>query len=122
MIRTTSQHPEVKFTANGVLYASKQVINELARNAMESILESTLEMYADDNEEEISRSSIEKDIEASLRNRTLEFLEDAISDYKNCLLAAVRSATFTAKVRGLDYARNGDIEDIKIDFNYTPAV
>jgi hypothetical protein len=115
-IRQTAPVTEVTFTASNVLCPTTQVVHALARNAMESILDTTLEMCAEDSTQ--SRVSIEADIDAMLRERTLEFVNSAVNDYKKSLIDAVNSAEFTVKVRGIDYSCTGLIEDIKVDFSF----
>jgi hypothetical protein len=122
-IRTINNHPDITFTANTVLFATKHVIDALARTALEDTIEANLDMYvdADISDGEATRESIQKDLNERMRAATLTFLEDALTDYKRCMLAAVSKAVFEIKVRGLDYSSDGRITDIKLDFSYTPA-
>ena len=115
-IRTTSCKPDVKFTEHNILCATRGMINAIACAAMEQNIESALDIYADG-----TRQSIESDLGSLLRGSTLEFLENTIEDLKKSLLAAVAAAEFTVKVRGLDYSSSGTLDDIKIDFHFTPA-
>ena len=100
----------------GVLYSQPESIRRLAIMMMVNAAEANTDMVYDCLEEYESKQEIENAFQA-LNEVALDMLEDHIADLRRSLESFLRSAKVTAKVRRLDYDKEGKLSDIMLDLD-----
>lgn len=100
----------------GVLYSQPESIRRLAIMMMVNAAEANTDMVYDCLEEYESKQEIENAFQA-LNEQALDMLEDHIADLRRSLESFLRSAKVTAKVRRLDYTKEGKLEEITLDID-----
>ena len=100
----------------GVLYSQPDAIRKMALMLLVSAAESNIDMVLDCAEEYKSKDDIEG-VFAALNEQTLDMLEDHIADLRRSLESFLRNAKLNARVRRLDYNKNGELADISLDLS-----
>ena len=100
----------------GVLYSQPESIRRLAIMMMVNAAEANTDMIFDMPEEYETKQDIEGAFQA-LNEQALDLLEDHIADLRLSLDKFLRSAKVTAKVRRLDYTKEGKLADIMLDID-----
>jgi hypothetical protein len=101
---------------NGVLYSQPESIRRLAIMMMVNAAEANIDMVSDMPEEYESKQEIENAFQA-LNEQALDMFEDHIADLRRSLESFLQSAKVTAKVRRLDYDKDGKLSDITLDID-----
>ncbi len=101
---------------NGVLYSQPESIRRLAIMMMVNAAEANTDMIFDCSEEYETKQDIEGAFQA-LNEVALDMLEDHISDLRRSLETVLRNAKVAARVRRLDYNKEGNLADITIDID-----
>ena len=101
---------------NGVLYSQPDAIRKMALMLLVNAAESNTDMVFDCAEEYKSKDEIEG-VFTELNEQTLDMLEDHIADLHRSLESFLRSAKVTARVRRLDYDKEGKLADISLDLS-----
>jgi hypothetical protein len=101
---------------NSVLYSQPDAVRKLAIMMLVNAAEGNVDMVCDMPEEYEGKDDIE-DVFAPLADQALDMLEDHIADLRRSLESFLRSAKVTAKVRRLDYTKEGKLSDITVDLD-----
>ncbi len=101
---------------NGVLYSQPDTVRKMAIMLMVNAAEANTDMVCDMPEEYESKQEIENAFQA-LNEQALDMLEDHIADLRLSLDKFLRSAKVTARVRRLDYDKEGKLADITLDID-----
>jgi YD repeat-containing protein len=100
----------------GVLYSQPESIRRLAIMMMVNAAEANTDMIYDCLEEYKSKEDIEGAFQA-LNEVALDCLEDHINDLRLSLDKFLRSTKVTARVRRLDYDKEGKLSEITLDID-----
>ncbi len=101
---------------NGVLYSQPDAIRKMAIMLMVNVAEGNTDMICDMPEEYETKDEVERAFQA-LNEVALDMLEDHIADLRLSLEKFLREVKFTAKVRRLDYDKEGKLSDVTVDIN-----
>ncbi len=105
-----------KVTANGVLYSQPDAVRKLAIMIMVNAAESNVDMVCDMQDEYETKADIEA-VFAPLNEQALDMLEDHIAHLRRSLESFLRNAKVTAKVRRLDYGKEGNLADVFVELD-----
>lgn len=101
---------------NSVLYSSHDAIRKLAIMMMVNTAETNVDMVMDCSNEYKTKEEIEA-VFQGLNEVALEMLDDHIDDLRRSLEAALRDIKYTARVRRLDYDKDGSLSDVTVDIS-----
>jgi len=101
---------------DSVLYSNPEAIRKLAIRLMANAAEANTDMVCDMPEEYESKQEIENAFQA-LNEQALDMLEDHIADLRLSLDKFLQGAKVTARVRRLDYNKEGKLADITLDID-----
>jgi hypothetical protein len=101
---------------NGVLYSQPDAVRKMAIMLMVNAAEANTDMVLDMQDEYKSKEDIEGVFQA-INEVALDMLEDHIADLRLSLDKFLREAKVTAKVRRLDYDKEGNLADITVDLD-----
>ena len=101
---------------NGVLYSNPDVVRKLAIMMMVNAAEANTDMVCDMSEEYQTKADVEA-VFQGLNEVALDMLEDHISDLRLSLEKCLREIKFTARVRRLDYDKEGKLSDVTVDLD-----
>lgn len=99
---------------NGVLYSNTEAVRKLAIMMLVNVAENNTDMVCDMSEEYRTKAEVEA-VFQGLNEVALDMLEDHISDLRSSLERALREIKFTARVRRLDYDKEGKLSDVTVD-------
>ena len=102
-----------KFTANEVLWAKRELIDEIVKAALISQTEAFVDMIVD-GQEDLSRPAIQ-DTLRGVKESAGEFLNDLIGDIKHEVERRLAVANYGAAVTGIKYDLAGDVKDVEVD-------
>lgn len=102
-----------KFTANEVLWAKRELIDEIVKAALISQTEAFVDMIVD-GQEDLSRPAIQ-DTLRGVKESAGEFLNDLIGDIKHEVERRLAVANYGAAVTGIKYDLSGDVSDIEVN-------
>ena len=104
---------EQKFKASEFLWAKRELIDAIVREALISQTEAFVDMIVD-GQEDLSRAGIQ-DTLRGVKESTEDFLGDLLSDLESMIRERVKAAQYGAAVTGIKYDLAGDVKDIEID-------
>ena len=111
-----------KFTANEVIWAKRELIDAIVRQALIGQTEGFIEMIIDNEpHNELTRDRI-NEILRGVKESAGEFLNDVIGDLKYEVERRLAAANYGAAVTGIKYGIAGDIKDIEVDVSVTMDV
>ena len=102
-----------RFTANEVLWAKRELIDEIVKAALISQTEAFVDMIVD-GQEDLSRNGIQETLKG-VKDSTGEFLNDLIGDLKFEIERRLQAAQYGAAVTGIKYDLAGEVSDIEVD-------
>ena len=101
---------------NGVLYSQPEAIRKLAIMIMVNMAEGNIDMICDMQDEYQTKEDIEA-VFAPLNEQALDMLEDHMADLQRNLESFLQNAKVTAKVRRLDYGKEGNLADVFVELD-----
>ena len=102
-----------KFTADEVLWAKRELIDEIVKAALISQTEAFVDMIVD-GQEDLSRPAIQETLKG-VKDSAGEFLYDLLNDLKFEVERRLAAAQYGASVTGIKYDLAGDVTDIEVD-------
>ena len=108
--------PEI-FRASEVLWAKRELIDAIVREALISQTEAFVDMIVD-GQEDLTRAGIQ-DTLRGVKESTGEFLNDLIGDLKFEVERRLAVANYGAAVTGLKFDLAGEVKDIEVDVSVT---
>ena len=102
-----------KFTADEMLWAKRELIDELVRSALVGQTEAFVDMIVD-GQEDLSRAGIQ-DTLRGVKESAGEFLNDMIGDLQREVERRLAAANYGACVTGIKYDLAGDVTDVEVD-------
>ena len=102
-----------KFSANEMLWAKRELIDEIVKAALISQTEAFIEMIVD-GQEDLSRAAIQETLKG-VKDSAGEFLNDMLSDIKFEVERRLEAAQYGAAVTGIKYDLAGEVTDIEVD-------
>ena len=102
-----------KFTADEILWAKRELIDELVRSALVGQTEAFCDMIMD-GQADLSRAGIQ-DTLRSVKESAQDFLADMIGDLQREVERRLEAANYGACVTGIKYDLAGDVKDIEVD-------
>ena len=106
---------EQRYTANEVIWARQELINDIVRDALISQTEAYIDMIIDNEKPQDITRDRANEILRGVKASTAEFLEDVFNDLKYEVLRRLEAANYGAAVTGIKYDLAGDVTDIEID-------
>ena len=106
-----------RFTANEVLWAKRELIDEIVKAALISQTEAFVDMIVD-GQEDLSRAGVQ-DTLRGVKESAQEFLNDMIGDLKYEVQRRLNAAQYGACVTGIKYDLAGEVKDIEVDVSVT---
>ena len=107
------QDEPVRFKASEVLWAKRELIDAIVREALIGQTEAFVDMLVD-GQEDLTRAGIQ-DTLRGVKESTGEFLNDMIGDLKHEIERSLARAQYGASVTGIKYDLAGDVKDIEVD-------
>lgn len=102
-----------KFTADEILWAKRELIDEIVRSALVGQTEAFVDMIVD-GQEDLSRTGIQETLKG-VKESAAEFLNDMIGDLRREVERRLNAAQYGAAVTGIKYDLAGDVKDIEVD-------
>lgn len=104
---------EQRFKASEVLWAKRELIDAIVREALIGQTEAFVDMIVD-GQEDLSRPAIQETLKG-VKESAGEFLNDMIGDLKYEVERRIKAANYGAIVTGLKFDLAGDVKDIEVD-------
>lgn len=104
---------EQRFKASEVLWAKRELIDAIVREALISQTEAFVDMIVD-GQEDLSRPAIQETLKG-VKESAGEFLNDLMGDIKFEVQRRLNAAQYGAAVTGLKFDLAGDVKDIEVD-------
>ena len=104
---------EQRFKASEVLWAKRELIDAIVREALISQTEAFVDMIVD-GQEDLSRPAIQETLKG-VKDSAGEFLNDMIGNIKHEVERRLLAAQYGAAVTGLKFDLAGDVKDIEVD-------
>ena len=104
---------EQRFKASEVLWAKRELIDAIVREALISQTEAFVDMIVD-GQEDLSRDAIQETLKG-VPESAGEFLNDMIGDLKHEVERRLKAALYGAAVTGIKYDLAGDVKDVEVD-------
>lgn len=106
---------ERTFKASEVLWAKRELIDAVIRDALISQTEAFIDMIIDgEGPQDITRDSV-NNILRGVKDGTADLLDDLIGDLKHEMKRRLEAVAFGAAVTGIKYDLAGDVTDIEVD-------
>ena len=102
-----------KFTANEVLWAKRELIDEIVKSALISQTEAFVDMIVD-GQEDLSRAGVQETLKG-VPESAGEFLNDLLGDLESMIRERIKAAQYGAAVTAIKYDLAGEVKDIEID-------
>jgi hypothetical protein len=102
-----------KFTADEILWAKRELIDELVRSALVGQTEAFVDMIVD-GQEDLSRAGIQDTLKG-VKESANEFLADMLSDMQREVERRLEAALYGASVTGIKYDLAGEVTDVEVD-------
>ena len=108
---------EQRFKASEVLWAKRELIDAIVREALIGQTEAFVDMIVD-GQEDLSRPAIQETLKG-VKESAGEFLNDLMGDIKFEVQRRLNAAQYGAAVTGLKFDLAGDVKDIEVDVTVT---
>ncbi len=102
-----------RYSANDILWAKRELVEAIVRDAMVSQTEGFIDMIMD-GQEDLSRAGINNTL-GGVPDSTHDFLREVMSELEQEVLRACKRALYGASVTGIKYDLAGDVKDIEVD-------
>ena len=104
-----------KYTANEVMWAKRELVDAVVKQALVNQTEAFIDMIIDNEpHSELTRDRI-NEILRGVKESTQEFFNDVIGDLQFAIEARLREVNYGAAVTGIKYGIAGDVKDIEVD-------
>ena len=104
---------EQKFKASEFLWAKRELVDAIVREALISQTEAFVDMIVD-GQEDLTRAGIQDTLKG-VKESAEAFLADMIGDLKHEIERRLAVAQYGAAVTGIKYDLAGDVSDIEVD-------
>ena len=104
---------EQRFKASEVLWAKRELIDAIVREALINQTEAFVDTIVD-GQEDLTRAGIQETLRG-VKESTGEFLNDLIGDLKFEIERRLNAAQYGAAVTGIKYDLAGEVSDIEVD-------
>ena len=104
---------EQRFKASELLWAKRELIDAIVREALIGQTEAFIDMIVD-GQEDLSRAGVQETLKG-VKESAGEFLNDMIGDLKYEVERRLKAAQYGAAVTGIKYDLAGDVKDIEVD-------
>lgn len=115
MTINTAENIEIVSTRQ-VLFADKHAVRKLALALLVNQAGANVERILDMGGDYETRADVEQ-VFATLKEQTLETLDDFINDLRLSLAESLKDANVVAMVRRMDYDRSGNLSDVTVDLH-----
>ena len=106
---------EQRYTANEVMWAKRELVDAIVRDALVGQTEAFIDMIIDtERPQEITRDSVNFTLRG-VKESAQDFLEDMFSDLKMEVMRRLEAANYGAAVTAIKYDLAGDVKDIEVD-------
>ena len=102
-----------RFKASEVLWAKRELIDAIVREALIGQTEAFVDMIVDGHAD-LSRPAIQETLKG-VKESAGEFLNDMIGDLKFEIERRLAAAQYGASVTGIKYDLAGEVKDIEVD-------
>ena len=102
-----------RFKASEILWAKRELVEAIVRDALISQTEGFVDMIMD-GQEDLSRAGINNTL-GGVPDSTHDFLRDVMSDLEQEVLRVAKRARYGAAVTGIKYDLAGDVTDVEVD-------
>jgi hypothetical protein len=102
-----------RYTANEILWAKRELVEAIVRDALINQTEAFIDMIID-GQEDLSRNGIQETLKG-VPDSTHDFLRDVMSELEQEVLRACRRAQYGAAVTGIKFDLAGDVTDAEVD-------
>ncbi len=106
-----------RYSANDILWAKRELVEAIVRDAMVSQTEGFIDMIMD-GQEDLSRAGINNTL-GGVPDSTHDFLRDVMSELEQEVLRVCKLARYGAAVTGIKYDLAGEVKDIEVDVTVT---
>ncbi len=104
-----------RYSANDILWAKRELVEAIVRDAMVSQTEGFIDMIQDtERAEDITRAGVNETLKG-VPDSTHDFLREVMSELEQEVLRACKRALYGASVTGIKYDLAGDVKDIEVD-------
>jgi len=107
------QPEQQRFTANELLWAKRELIDAIVREALIGQTEAFVDMIVD-GQADMSRPAIQDTLKG-VKDSAGEFLADMIGDLQREVERRLEAALYGASVTGIKYDLAGDVTDVEVD-------
>ena len=104
---------EQKFTVNEMLWAKRELIDEIVRSALVGQTEAFVDMIVD-GQADLSRPAIQDTLKG-VKESAADFLADMIGDLQREVERRLEAALYGAAVTGIKYDLAGTVTDVEVD-------
>ena len=113
MTIVSTNHVEKEFY-NQVLYCHSNAVTAIARQAILSMVEASVDMVLDGVDVNSNKNEIESSF-GGVTDIAIQLVEDMCENLKTSLLEEIKKMSYTVKVTDLHYSSTtGDLEDITV--------
>jgi hypothetical protein len=102
-----------RFKASEILWAKRELVEAIVRDALISQTEGFVDMIMD-GQEDLSRAGINNTL-GGVPDSTHDFLRDVMSELEQEVLRAAKRALYGAAVTGIKYDLAGGVTDVEVD-------
>ena len=107
------QTEQERFKASELLWAKRELIDAIVREALIGQTEAFVDMIVD-GQADLSRPAIQDTLKG-VKESAGEFLNDMIGDLKHEIERRLAVAQYGASVTGIKYDLAGDVADVEVD-------
>ena len=104
---------EQRFKASEFLWAKRELVDAIVREALVGQTEAFVDMIVD-GQEDLSRAGVQ-DTLRGVKESAQEFLNDMIADFESAIMQRLNEARYGAAVTGIKYDLAGTVTDIEVD-------
>jgi type II secretory pathway component PulC len=103
------------FKANEILWAKRELVEAIVRDALVSQTEGFIDMIIDtERPQDITRGSVNSTL-GGVPDSAHDFLREVMSELEQEVLRVCKLARYGAAVTGIKYDLAGDVKDIEVD-------
>jgi hypothetical protein len=102
-----------KFTANEVIWAQRELIDAIVKQALVGQTEAFIDMIMD-GQEDMSRNGINETLRG-VKESASEFLNDMFGDLQRAVEKRLEAVNYGAAVTGIKYDLAGNVVDIEVN-------
>lgn len=108
-----------KFNPEEVLWAKRELVEAVVRQAVLNQTEGFIEMIMDgERSEDITRANVNNTLRG-VPDSAHDFLRDVLSDLEREIMRCAKEVQYGAAVTGIKYDLAGEVKDIEVDVTVT---